>query len=55
VKHSAKVIHPKHEDVFWQEGLLGYSLLPKVLQRTVFYVGLNFVLRDVELIIIKSN
>ena len=48
IKHSAKVIDPKHEDVFWQEGLLGYSS-PKVLQRTVFfYVGLNFVLRGVQ-------
>ena len=48
VKHSAKVIDPKHEDVFWREGLLGYSS-PKVLQRTVFfYVGLNFVLRGIQ-------
>jgi hypothetical protein len=48
VKHSAKVIDPNHEDVFWREGLLGYST-PKVLQRTVFfYVGLNFVLRGVQ-------
>ena len=35
VKHNAKVINPKHEDVFWWEGLLGYSS-PKVLQLTVF-------------------
>ena len=50
VKHNAKVIDPKHEDVFWREGLLGYSS-PKVLQLTVFcffYVGLNFVLRGVQ-------
>lgn len=48
IKHSAKVIDPNHEDVFWREGLLGYST-PKILQRTVFfYVGLNFVLRGVQ-------
>ena len=48
VKQSAKVIDPKHEDMFWQKGLLGYSS-PKVLQRTVFfYIGLHFVLRGVQ-------
>ena len=48
VKRSAEVIDPQHEDVFWREGLLGYSS-PKVLQPTVFfYVGLNFVLRGVQ-------
>ena len=36
IKHSAKVIDPEHEDIFWQEGLLGYSS-PKVIQRTVFF------------------
>ena len=47
-KNSAKVIDPKHEDVFWQKSLLGFST-PKVLQHTVFfYVGLNFVLRGVQ-------
>ena len=25
IKHSAKVIDPKYEDVFWQEGLLSQS------------------------------
>ena len=48
VKHTAKVIDPKHEDIFWQKGLLGYST-PKVLQRTVFfYTGLHFVLRGIQ-------
>ena len=47
-KHSAEVIDPKHEDIFWEKSLLGYST-PKVLQHTVFfYVGLNFVLRGVQ-------
>ena len=47
-KHSAEVIDPKHEDIFWEKSLLGYST-PKVHQRAVFfYVGLNFVLRDVQ-------
>ena len=48
VKQSAKVIDLKHDDMFWQKGLLGYSS-PKVLQRTVFfYIGLHFVLRGVQ-------
>lgn len=47
-KHSAEVIDPEHEDVFWEKGLLGFTT-PKVLQHTVFfYVGLNFVLRGVQ-------
>ena len=47
-KDSAVVIDVKHEDLFWEKGLLGYST-PKVLQVTVFfYVGLNFVLRGVQ-------
>ena len=47
-KQSAKVIDPVHEDIFWQKSLLGYST-PKALQRSVFcYVGLHFVLRDVQ-------
>jgi len=47
-KDSAKVIDPKHEDIFWEIGLLGYTT-PKIIQRTVFfYVGLNFVLRGVQ-------
>ena len=41
VKHSAKVINPKHEDIFWQKGLLGYSS-PKVLQRTVLLGSTSF-------------
>ena len=48
MKYTAKVIDPKHEDIFWQKGLLGYST-PKVLQRTVFfYTGLHFVLRGIQ-------
>lgn len=31
MKQSAKVTDPKHEDTFWQKGLLGYSS-PKILQ-----------------------
>ena len=47
-KDSAVVIDVKHKDLFWEKGLLGYSM-PKVLQVTVFfYVGLNFVLRGVQ-------
>ena len=48
MKQSAKVIDSKHEDIFWQKGLLGYSS-PRNLQRTVFfYTGLHFVLRGVQ-------
>ena len=48
VKQSAKLIDPKHEDIFWQKALLGYSS-PKILQHMVFfYVGLNIVLRGVQ-------
>ena len=47
-KQSVKVIDLKHEDIFWQKGLLGYSS-PKSLQCTVFfYTGLHFVLRGVQ-------
>ena len=44
VKHTAKVVDPKHEDIFRQKGLLGCST-PKVLQHTVFfYTGLHLFL-----------
>ena len=47
-RHSAPVITPEHEELFWEKGLLGYSS-PKVLQHTVFfYMGLNFVLRGIQ-------
>ena len=47
-KQSVKLIDLKHEDIFWQKGLLGYSS-PKSLQCTVFfYTGLHFVLRGVQ-------
>ena len=47
MKHSAKVIDPVHEGIFWRKGLLGYS--SPILQRMVFYyVGLNFVSRGVQ-------
>ena len=47
-KNSAKVIELEHENLFWRNGLLGYST-PRILQRTVFfYVGLNFVLRGIQ-------
>ena len=47
-KNSAKLIEAKHEDLFWEKSLLGYST-PKLLQRTVFfYVGKNFALRGVQ-------
>ena len=47
-KNSAKVIEAKHEDLFWEKSLLGYST-PKLLQRTVFfYVSMNFALRGVQ-------
>ena len=46
--YSAQVIYPKHEDLFWERGLLGFSSL-KVLQYTVFfYIGMNFVLRGIQ-------
>ena len=47
IKHSAKVIDPKHEDVFWQEGLLLLSQSSSTYSVS-FYVGLNFVLRGVQ-------
>ena len=48
IRNSAKVIDIEHERIFWEKGLLGMST-PKILQRAVFfYVGLNFVLRDVQ-------
>ena len=36
-KKSAQVIDPKHEDLFWEKGLLGLSS-PKVLQVTLFFI-----------------
>ena len=35
-KKSAQVIDPKHEDLFWDKGLLGLSS-PRVLQVTLFF------------------
>ena len=47
-KSNEKVIELGDEDIFWQKGLLGFSM-PKLLQCTVlFYAGLNFVLRGVQ-------
>ena len=47
-KNSAPIIDAKHEDLFWEKGLLGSSS-PKILQLTVFYyVGTNFVLQGVQ-------
>ena len=47
-KNSAPVIDPKHEDLFRERGLLGFSS-PKVLQYTVFfYIGMNFALQGIQ-------
>ena len=47
-KHSAPVVRPEDELLFWEKGLLGYGS-PRVLQGTVFfYVGLHFALRGVQ-------
>ena len=45
-KNSAKVIDPKHEDIFWEKSpWLFYPQGCSVYR--FFYVGFNFVLRDV--------
>ena len=47
-KHSAPVVRPEDELLFWEKGHLGYGS-SKVLQRTVFfYVGLHFALHGVQ-------
>ena len=45
--HHAPTIPMEHEEKFWELGLLGTDT-PRVLQDTVFYVGLHFVLRGGE-------
>ena len=46
-KNSAKIIDEGHECLFWEKKLLGFNT-PRVLQLTVFYVGLNFALHCVQ-------
>ena len=47
-KHSAPVVRPEDELLFWEKDLLGYGS-PRSLQRTVFfYVGLHFTLHGVQ-------